>query len=322
MAPSHAALAVESLLGFLKSGGLEAGSKPGFSHFLRLSYNTLAKERISVTDDKKTLTYRYGFSDYVSRPSVGLYTALMDELSTSACFAAGSPHPPGVSLQMQTELLVKDYHSLHKQQSPVGDVDIINTVTKLGRTVSHIRTDFVCATTQTPLAFSSHVKYMPTGNPFLDLFFTNQFLYRLYEQYILPRRPEPKMYPEKELRKDVIGSNLEHHGLGRASFHVTREHTNPFGALHGGCHAMVMEQVAEAYANAEFKQTSTDNNKHGSLLLEAVHIEFLGAAKGTVDVLCETIGKVEEASLIHVRVMLVQNGRILSEGKLRYSLLR
>ena len=51
-----------------------------------------------------------------------------------------------------------------------------------------------------------------------------------------------------------------------------------------------------------------------------MHIDFLGAAKGTVDILCETIGKLEEAPLIHIRVMLMKGGRVLSEGKLRFSL--
>jgi len=327
MAPTHSVAAVESLLTFLKGGGLQPGSKPGFGHSLRLSYNTLNKERVSVSDNKKTLTYRYCFAEHATHPSVGLYTALMDELTTDACFIAVSPHPPGVSLQMQTELLVKDHHKKPQEALPKY-VDIVNTVTKLGRTVSHTRTDFVCASTQTLLAFSSHVKYMPTGSRLLDFLFTNKFVYRIYGQYLLPQQGDPKLYPKRELRKEVIGSSLEHHGLGRASFHITREHTNPFGAMHGGCHAMVMEQAAEAYAKVELlkeNEAPAENKKCTGdsplVLLEAMHIDFLGAAKGTVDVLCETIGKVDGEPSIHLRVMLMQNEKILSEGKLRYSLL-
>ena len=276
MAPHPPALpaAVESVLAFIKGGGLQPASKPGFAHSLKLSYNTIAKDKISVTNKNKTLTYRYKLSEHVPKPTIGLYTALMDELTTNACFSSGSPSPPGVSLQMQTELLTNAFHHHHQQepssshpQDQVGsEIDIVNTVTKLGKTVSHTRTDFYCATTQTPLAFSSHVKYMPTGSRLLDLLFTNKFIYGLYANYVLPRRGEPKLYEEKPLVKDVIGSSLEHHGLGRSSFHVTREHTNPFGALHGGCHAMVMEQVGEAYAKAEMQDH--DKNDDKTLLLE------------------------------------------------------
>ena len=265
--PAHLAV-----LTFIKGGNLQPGSKPGFAHSLKLSYNTITKDRISVTNQNKTLTYRYQLTEHVPKPSVGLYTALMDELSTNACFAAGSPSPPGVSLQMQTELLTKSFH--HKQPShfhQVGhEIDIVNTVTKLGKKVSHTRTDFYCATTKKPLAFSSHVKYMPTGNRLLDLLFTNKFLYGLYANSFLPRRGEPKMYDEKPLVKDVIGSSFQHHGLGRSSFHVTREHTNPFGALHGGCHAMIMEQAGEAYARAELQGGEKDERKQ--LLLEGLFL--------------------------------------------------
>lgn len=306
----------DSVLAFIKAGNLRASSKPGFGHALKLSYNIIAKERFSIDNKTKTLTYRYQFSEHVPKPSIGLYTALMDELSTDACFMVGSPSPPGVSLQMQTELLAKDYH---KQSHHLGkEIDVVNTVTKLGRTVSHTRTDFICSTTQTPLAFSSHVKYMPTGSFVLDKIFSSKFLYNLFEKYVLPRQGEPKMYEEKPLVKDVIGSSLEYHGIGRASFHVTREHTNPFGALHGGCHAMVMEQAGLTYAKTELQKGQKDHDKE--VILEAMHIDFLGAAKGTVDVICETIGKLEESSSIHVRVMLMKGGRVLSEGKLRYSL--
>ena len=272
MAPHPSApptAAIESVLAFIKGGGLQPASKPGFAHSLKLSYNTIAKDKLSVTNKNKTLTYRYRLSEHVPKPSIGLYTALMDELSTDAFFVAGSPSPPGVSLQLQTELLTKPCH--HKQPHPqhqVGsEIDVVNTVTKLGKTVSHSRTDFYCVATQTPLAFSSHVKYMPTGSRLLDLLFTNKFLYGLYTKFLLPRRGEPKLYEERPLVKDVIGSSLEHHGLGRASFHVTREHTNGFGGLHGGCHAMVMEQVGEAYAKAEL-QDHDKNDDDKTLLLE------------------------------------------------------
>lgn len=302
MPPKSSAAVVETVLAFIKGGNLQPASKPGFGHALKLSYNLMAKEHLTVTNRNKTLSYRYKLSQDVPKATVGLYTALMDELSTNACFAAGLPSPPGVSLQMQTELLVKDL--------PTGEIDIVNTVTKLGKTVSHTRTDFICATTQQPVAFSSHVKYMPTGSRFLDFLFTNKRAYSLFS-WFTSRKGDPPSYPEKNLFREVIGLSLEYTNTQRGRFHIARQHTNPFGAMHGGCHAMVMEEAGASYAKAELGHGCED------VLLEAMQIDFIGAAKGTVDVVCETIGKVDDR--IHVRVMLQKGGRICSEGKLRFS---
>jgi acyl-coenzyme A thioesterase PaaI-like protein len=305
MAPvssSSSATIVESVLTFIKGGNLLRASKPGFAHALKLSYNTIAKERLSV--GPTTLTYRYRLDQDVPRASLGLLTALMDELSTDACFRVGQPSAPGVSLQMQTELLVRDLPE-------TKEIDIINTVTKLGRTISHTRTNFLCASSQTVLAHSSHVKYMPTGSLFIDWLFNNKLAFNLYSKLVLPRLGEPLLYEEKPLVKDVLHSHLEFQGLGRATFHITREHTNGFGSMHGGCQAMVMEQVAEAYAKAELHCDT-------AVILEAIQIDYLGAAKGTIDIVCETLGKSAD-STIHVRVLLTRGDRILSDGKLRFT---
>ena len=297
--------ATKKVLLFIKGGNSRPASKPGFGHALKFSYNLMAKERLTITDHNKTLTYRYHLCDDVPKATVGLFTALMDDLSTNALFAAGLPSPPGVSLQMQTELLVK------KTEDLPTEIDIVNRVTKLGRTVSHTRTDFLCAKTQTPVAFASHVKYMPTGSRLLDFMFTNKTAFRLYDQLVLRRLPDPPQYPEKNLFRQVIGANLEYVNSQQGRFHITREHTNPFGAMHGGCHAMVMEQAGSTFAKAEL-QTET-------VVLEAMHVDFIGAAKGTVEVFCETIGRVEHNDILHVRVLLKKGERTCSEGKLRFA---
>ena len=133
-------------------------------------------------------------------------------------------------------------------------------------------------------------------------------------------------YEEKPLFEEVLLPNLEYHpsedvSEPLATFFVSNEHTNPFGAMHGGCHAMVMEQVALSYAQQKL-------NSQG-LMLEAMQIDYLSAGKkGAIDVFCETIGEEsgsfsspnDDNSLL-VRVFLKdqKNGRICSEGKLRIS---
>lgn len=299
---------------FIKGGAAQGGSNPGFNHAMKLSYHTIEKKRLSVEGPPKSLTYRYRLSSDVPKYTVGLFTALMDELSTNACFRVGLPSAPGVSLQMQTELV--DGANLSELKE--GDeVDVINVVVKLGRTVSHTRTEFIDCQTGELIGFSSHIKYMPTGSRLFDLVFNNPTLYSLYERLHL-RNAKISYFDHKPLFTDVIQSHLEFHGLGHATFHVTREHTNAFGTMHGGCHAMVMEAAAETFAKAKCEKSVT---------LQAIHIDFLGAAKGSIDVVCESIPrdittKTEEkrqpSAMVHVRVLLKKGDKIYSEGKLRY----
>lgn len=301
--PYSAAETIKSVLTFIKSANLQSPSKPGFSHALKLSYNTILKDKISV--GPKTLTYRYRFgSRDVPKATLGIYSALMDELSTNALFRVGLPSAPGASLQFQTELLDENFQS-------VQEVDVVTTVTKLGRTVSHSRTDFLCATSRKKLAFSSHVKYMPTGNQAFDWLLGYRQLWNLYVSAFVPSDKDPPIYEEKALMRDVIRTQLKFHDGGRATFQINQEHVNPFGAMHGGCIAIVMEEVGEAYALAELRCDT--------VLLQAIQVEFLSAVRTSFEVVCETIGTIEEASIIYVRVMFKKEGRILSEGNLRFS---
>ena len=283
---------------FIKGGAVQKGSNPGFSHALKLSYNTIDKSQISIGPN--SLNYCYKLSSDVPKLTLGLLTALMDELTTDACFRVGLPCPPGVSLQMHTELVD------HTELSTFTEINVINVVTKLGKTVSHTRTEFRSVDTDQLIAYSTHVKYMPTGNRILDVLMTNRTLYDLFERFYLRKTKIPH-FDHKPLFKDVIQSHLEFHGLGQATFHSTREHTNPFGALHGGCHAMLMETVAESLARVELQ---TD-----SVVLQAIHIQFLSPAKGSIDVVCEIISS---TSTLQLRVLLKRGERILSEGKLRF----
>merc|ERR1711862_756986 len=190
-----------------KSGSLSSDSTPGFAHALMLSYNTISKERYSADVEKKTLTYAYQFGDDVTnnnKPSVGLLSALQDELGTQAMFGAGLPCPPGASLQMCTELVDK--------KNPIE--------------------------------------------------------------------------------------------------------ANPMGAMHGGCVAMVMEQVAEPYA------------KHAlgvdSVVLESMNVEFLGAVRlggkhAVVDVECETIGMDENNNVLIVNALQRRGTRIVWDAILKFS---
>ena len=303
---------LDSIMVFLKGASLQPASRPGFQHALQLSYNTISKERFSFGEGGKTLTYRYQFNESVPKATVGVLTALMDELSTTTCFRSSIPSPPGASVQMQTELLAHDIDEILND-----GVDIVNTVTKLGRKVSHTRTEFYCSSTKRQVAFSSHVKYMPSGSFFVDTYFNNKYIFQLFNYLYLEwfSNPPPH-YDTKPLFKDILKANIEFNGIGRAIFHVTPEHTNPLGNMHGGMHAIVMEHVGKSFARNEFQSEK--------VILEAIQMEFMRAVKvsGCVDVTCENIGFTNPeggSHILHIRVILRNGEKIYSEGKLRFA---
>lgn len=321
---------IDYLLRYFKGASeLLPGSRPGFSHALKLSRTTIDPNRISVTSaaQPKNWTYRYQLSPHVPRYSLGLLTALMDELSTDAVFRAGLPAAPGLSLQMQTEVVDQHRAREYFEDPTKSQLDIINTVAKLGKTISHTRTEFRCPSSNELIAFSSHVKYMPSGSFYLDYLFRHRRMYDLYVNTALGMTTL-RTYEEKALFQQVLIPQLQYHdGDGKditdpqATFIVTTEHTNPFGALHGGCHAMIMEQVGVAYAT---KQLGVDREK---IFLEAIQVEYLSAGKqGPVDIYCELLGDDDTSTLakkiVHVRVCikLQKNSLTSSEGILRLSL--
>jgi acyl-coenzyme A thioesterase PaaI-like protein len=300
------------------------GSRPGFNHALKLSHQTMDPKRIQSigTTSDPELTYRYSLSPDIPKYSTGIFTALMDELSTDACFRVGLPSPPGLSLQFQTELVdVSRAVEFFANLSGCHDeVDIINTVSKLGRTIAHTRTDFRCSTTSRLIAFSSHVKYMPTGLVWLDLLLRNSKIHDFYIDYAL-RHTNIPVYEGKALAT-VISEHLDFPSATASTFTCTTEHTNPFGAMHGGCQAILMERVALEFVQAKLADAG---HQHQQLIVEAMQVEFLSAGQqGPLVVVCESIGESYENGNrkgMHVRVQLriKKNNRLCSEGKLRIS---
>ena len=308
---------IEGVLSFVKAGSAQRGSNPGFSHALKLSYRRFDKERLSITrtgssnsKNNKVLTYRYQFGcKDVPTATVGTLTAIMDDLHTYAIFACGMPSPPGASLLLQTELFNR--YDLSK----IKEVDFVNKVSKFGRTIVHAETDFVDVETGQKLGHGTHVKYMPSGSRVLDFMLSNKLAYKFASRFLFSTSEKSvSIYPNKNLPKEVIADHLEFQGIsGRATFHITREHTNPNGMFHGGCQAMVIEQVATVFAKTEFTSDQ--------IVLENMQVEYFKAAKAgtTVEIYCEALSRSDDA--LHVKVCIHQpggGGKKFSEAKLRF----
>jgi acyl-coenzyme A thioesterase PaaI-like protein len=304
MPPSpSAAVLKDAVLNFVKQGNLMARmrrkTKPGvpshnFEHALGLCHETIEMDRLTVS--KNALTYRYKLSNG-QKLTPGLAGALMDETTAELMGSTGAV--AGASLFFQVQWFPKKIKSAGD-----GDdyVDIVNTLTKQGKTIAHTRTDFVSSDQQV-IGYSTHVKYLPTGSFMFDA------LLRYYPPWLSPwlskladsKLAEAPSTPAVTVgAHNIIDNHLKLMSDGKAEFTMQDEHNNPMGSLHGGCIAMIMEKVAEPYAKDLLQSSSPD-----AIHLESLQIQFVAGGRGrkTLKIACATIDVVENSHAL-VRVTL------------------
>ncbi|CAJ1965083.1 unnamed protein product [Cylindrotheca closterium] len=329
----------ERVLNFLKQGNLltriRRRAKPtdvfhGFEHSIGLSYQNIQMDRLSV--DATKLSYRYPLGcKYVGNQRVlspGLATALMDELSTQL-IGGGALAPPGVSVSFHTHWFPR---RLDKEDLDIEYVDIINTITKAGKTIAHTRTEFVTPDQQM-IGYSTHVKFLPTGNFFLDTLmssyppwqssalsnFANRWLPTASSTTTTEQDARSPATVAHELVQERL--TMTSSELGKAQFQMTDEHTNGFGGLHGGCITMVMEKVAEPYAQEKLGGVN-------SIEMESLQVQFLAAGRGKpqLQVSCQTIDHIvqDDRQILMVRVDISQTKKdkttiVLAQGTLKFT---
>jgi hypothetical protein len=244
----------EVVLNFVKQGYLllrmnnrsKKPNKPGgdyvkqqsFQSALGLSYETYDPNRLTVSKD--FLSYRYKLAPHDKlTPALGV--ALMDEVTAGLMGAAGKS--AGASLFFQAQWFPENIKPTEESSSSSSlteeedYVDISNTLTKNGRTISHTRTD-IRSSDNKLIGYSTHVKYMPIGNIIADTFIAYFPFWMspsisnfLNKHYVPP--PSPTAHEHIGAHKAVeAGLHIISPGVGE--FSMTENHTNPFGALHGG----------------------------------------------------------------------------------------
>lgn len=279
--------------------------KLGFETPLRLTYFTMNPNLMQLTG--KVFTYRYTITPGIcwNGPSVSLstYLAMIDSLTTFAIVGAHeatSSSRPGVSVHLQAELNPA-------VTPPTKEIDIISTITKLGRTLAFIRAEVRTVDTGDLVCFASHIKYLPTGSWFMDFLFSSWGwpLFKLNTQH-LPEVSAPKVISIQ----DTIKPHLVYQGLGQATLSVRREHTNPFGSLHGGCQAILMEMVSQALAKDELKSDQ--------ITLESLQVDYSSNGKGSVNISSEVTARANRS--VVMRVLVIQSdGTPISQGTLRWT---
>ncbi|CAJ1943391.1 unnamed protein product [Cylindrotheca closterium] len=315
----------EVVMNFVKQGYLlirmNRKPKPGesmhnFQSALGLCYETYDPDRLTVS--KNFLSYRYKLAPS-DKLTPGLGTALMDEVTAGLMGAAGKP--AGASLFFQTQWYPENIKSSTSADDDDEDyLDIINTLTKNGRTISHTRTD-IRSSDNKLIGYSTHVKYMPFGNIMMDTLISyfpmwmSPWVSGIINKQLPP--PSPTAHENIGAHK-AVDSGLKIVSDGKGEFSMTDDHKNPFGTLHGGCTAMIMEKVGESYANSLFKDSK--------FYLESLQVQFLSAGRGQkiLTIESETIEFTENNhALIRVKLMKPNSGKkkgptVLAEGTLRY----
>lgn len=312
----------EVVLNFVKQGflliRLNRKPKPGeymhnFQSALGLCHETYDPDRLKVS--KNFLSYRYNMAPS-DKLTPGLGTALMDEVTAGLMGAAG--RPAGASVFFQTQWFPDN---IKKSPSDEEDyVDIINTLPKNGRTISHTRTD-IRSSDDKLIGYSTHVKYMPMGNIVVDTilsyfpFWMSPWMSRIINKRLPP--PSPTAHENIGAHK-AVDAGLKIVADGKGEFSMTDDHKNPFGTLHGGCSAMIIEKVGDSYVSSLFKDST--------ISLESLQVQFLSAGRGqkTLNIECETIDITEKShALIRVNLMKPKSGKkkgptILAQGTLKY----
>mmetsp|Transcript_27143 Transcript_27143/g.76358 ORF Transcript_27143/g.76358 Transcript_27143/m.76358 type:complete len:406 (-) Transcript_27143:73-1290(-) len=227
---------IRSIQHFVKNGNIQSYCEPGFNHLLQLSFHTMDWDQLQWDPSTSTLIYNYTFdSNTKLKPSTGVFTALMDELSTNACFVYQQPSPPGWSIHIHTKLLsdghdfIVNYYSKKKET-----IEIHNTVTKYTSKITFLDTKFIFQ--NRVLATSTQIKYMPYSSSKLDLMnyvYNSKWCFQLYAWYYQLNTIQPQKYKQGEI--EFLDEP------NKTKFLITKQYTNMLGTLHGACYAMIME---------------------------------------------------------------------------------
>lgn len=190
-----------------------------------------------------------------SRLSASSAMAIFDDLSTVHLLGVDTSCRGGVSVHLSTTLL---------RNVPAGsDLTLRCIIDKLGKSMGFVTMEMVDTASSTVVATGKHVKFMPTGNFWVDLL-SRPFLlapliqYGLYEdgstifhRLGLLKPGKPKEYTCGE----GPAAAYEYLGLSPAT-NTLRVHgliSNPLGSMHGGAVGMTAEWAALQSADGKAK---------------------------------------------------------------------
>jgi len=329
---------VQKLLDFLNLYNRVEGT-PGFSTTaLGLSRTDVGRILLEQQDEhplrfveQQQLHFRYPIHRHLrgglTAHSLSTHLAVIDEVTTWALVLADPVRSrAGVSVHLQARWCGGP--ARHGMFLAPHYVDITSTVTKIGHKLGFVRAEIFNAGER--IGYGSHIKYLPMG--FVTDFALSRRGWGLAQWYAQHWLPEPTpqydhddakfkdLFESFQVVKDVGDDNdAPSDGTLMASFQPTESHASLGGALHGGCHAVLMERAADAYL-----QQQHSSSKLPPLQLDAMSVEYLASPSAQHAVglrIAETIaGSSRNSKDVTLRVQLLDqvDGRTKSEGLLHY----
>jgi len=214
--------------------------------------------------------------------SLSTYTSILDEVTTMAIISATAPtgYPRfGVSVTMQSQWGPGVPNTTGSRDNRVlpKEVDIITTITKLGRTLGFVRAEVRDPSHNNSLiCYFDHVKYLPTGW-MMGILLTpvGMWCLNLYLQYryVVPFVNKESRSNNNRCEEGVIEQKQNYDGImdsfretsdTTATFQFGPQHSNGMGGLHGGVQAILMERVGRMVAQNEFRKIVIDSNSNSS----------------------------------------------------------
>lgn len=302
---------VRKLHEFVKMQGRVEGT-PGFSSALGLSHDLLLNSKESVTADESGVTLRYQVTVDRLLPkhdeiSLSTYLAVIDDVTTWALVLGDEKRSrPGKSISLS---LWAGPSTTINGRRPGDEVDIVTTVQKIGNNIGFCNAQVVDTASQELVCYASHIKYLSMG-PLFDLALSSYGWKAaiLYTDRFLspPPADEPSL-------TDLFDS-LTFVSDTAATFNVQPVHASLGGPVHGGCQAVLMEMVASQVAKQKLNCEK--------VALNSIQAEYMSPPRtksGVIEIQTEVVSYNGTRGDIDMRVMMVGDGRIKSEGILSFS---
>jgi len=363
---------IRNLMGFMRLQARLEGNRPSFSKFLGLTVSPMetetttngGKENAIVREDRfwfeeqqeqQSMVFRYRFPpndrlqhlDLDERahrrrgPSLATYTSILDEVTTLSITSAAKTNPrPGVSVTMQSQW-GPGRADVEDGRPPPEEVDIVTTITKMGRTLGFVRAEIRDPSNNDSLiCYFDHVKYLPTGWMF-GMMLTPVGMWCLDPvlRYIVPffRNNKGSSISNSNSNKDDdharMMDSFQQTSDTTATFRWGPQHANGFGGLHGGVQAILMERLGRTVAQIELLKASNERASsnsssssnisiHNDVECERLQVSYQSSASKILELRAHVIDppagqepQPESPSTITLRIEILRTGAPKSSSK-------
>lgn len=222
-------------------------------------------------------------------PSLSTYASILDEVTTFGIISATPKHPrPGVSVTMQSQW-GPGAHASSRDEALLEEVDIVTTITKLGRTLGFVRAEVRDPSNNDSLiCHFDHVKYLPPGWV-LGMVLTPVGMWGLdlFLRYFLPYfKKRSSNGIEEEQNHLGIMDSFQQTSDTTATFRYGPQHSNGFGGLHGGVQAVLMERLGKTVAQNEMLKV---NSSIHDVLCERLQVSYQSSASEVLELRAHVI---------------------------------